>query len=336
MSLSTLKPGLDCPPYATLFDATLAGNSGEPEVYSAVCAIFERTAGNPAWRHYDFASDETESRPSRELVVRTVATLGNYDYILDWVFQQDGTIRIAVGSTGVVAVSAVPVQGPGSEAPNRADAFGRFVDDHLVAINHDHFFNFRLDFDIDGEANSFALGHLRTHLLPEENARRSLWVVELQIADNEWDARLRIDLEKPSLWRVINPGRYPSYRLSRGLCYKAREVTPSLCCIPVTFPSNAPLSQGTISGSRPIGITSVMPPATIRIKAGPAKAYPNGPRPTAGLRIPISWFGTHSVFTMVVRSEDWPVMPLAWNEFELRAFNFFARNPAVDLPEASK
>ncbi len=32
------------------------------------------------------------------------------------------------------------------------------------------------------------------------------------------------------------------------------------------------------------------------------------------------------------RAEDWPVTPTIWNEFQLRPFDFFDRNPALDLP----
>jgi primary-amine oxidase len=33
----------------------------------------------------------------------------------------------------------------------------------------------------------------------------------------------------------------------------------------------------------------------------------------------------------LVRAEDWPVMPVAWYGFELRPFDFFDRNRALDL-----
>jgi primary-amine oxidase len=33
----------------------------------------------------------------------------------------------------------------------------------------------------------------------------------------------------------------------------------------------------------------------------------------------------------LTRAEDLPVMPVVWHSFKIRPFNFFDRNPAVDL-----
>ena len=74
-----------------------------------------------------------------------------------------------------------------------------------------------------------------------------------------------------------------------------------------------------------------------------AGSYPNLSEPGQGLprwtaadrsitnRDVVVWYTLG--FHHVVRAEDWPIMPTVWHELELRPFDFFARNPAIDLPE---
>jgi len=67
--------------------------------------LFERFAGAVAWRKED--ANLVSGRPSRTLVLCSAAVVGNYDYLMDWRFEQDGTIRVAVGATGILDARAV-------------------------------------------------------------------------------------------------------------------------------------------------------------------------------------------------------------------------------------
>ncbi len=159
--LSPLRRGVDCPPYARFLTVTMPQDDGEPiQIPNAIC-MFERSIGDPAWRHYETVGRSpqnqtpTAGRPASELVVRSAAAIGNYDYLVDYVFHQDGSIRIAVGATGVDATKGVTSQSM-KDATAAADTrHGTLIAAGLVAPFHSHYFNFRLDLDIDGTANDF-------------------------------------------------------------------------------------------------------------------------------------------------------------------------------------
>ena len=187
--------------------------------------LFERRTGDMAWRHWsNGGAGAPESRSKRDLVVRSAAVLGNYDYVFDWVFQQNGSIQVAVGATGIAETKMVAQKTTLDDptALERADAYGRFIAPHVVAVNHDHYFNFRLDLDVDGPSNSLVLDRLTTRILPEDNPRRSVWVSEPMLARKEADAKLNIDFNRPALWRVISASKtnhvgYPtSYQIMPG------------------------------------------------------------------------------------------------------------------------
>ena len=118
-------------------DLVIANERGLPQRASDTGCIFERAAGDILWRHREEAS--LESRASRDLVLRWIATLGNYDYVFDWVFQQDGSIRGLVGATGVAEVKGVKSRTVADDKDGADGAYGHFVSENTVAVNHDHF-----------------------------------------------------------------------------------------------------------------------------------------------------------------------------------------------------
>lgn len=220
-----LMQGIDCPDHAVYFDALIAGDNGRPSEVPRMICIFEREPGDPSWRHHTGnGGGGPEGRARRELVVRNAAVLGNYDYIFDWIFLQNGSIQMRVGASGIAEVKTVAEMSThdGASGEDAPDAYGRFVDPQIVAVNHDHYFNFRLDLDVDGTDNSLQIDRLKTKLLPDDHPRRSVWVAEPDVAKREADAQLVIDYNRPTFWRVISSSREnhvgyrTSYQLSPG------------------------------------------------------------------------------------------------------------------------
>jgi primary-amine oxidase len=336
--LKPLLAGTDCPEHAVFLDSMIAGGEGRPKTVNNVLCLFERETGDMAWRHF---AEEPESRRRRDLVVRSAAVLGNYDYVFDWTFQQDGSIRVAVGASGIAEVKSTSaanaddhVSGGSNSgaAVESADAYGRFVDKHIVAVNHDHYFNFRLDLDIDGVTNSFVADRLVTRTLPADHPRRSIWLRQATTARTESEGKQHADMERPALWRVVsttarNHVNYPtSYQLVPGM-------SVSTLLTPDDYPRRRAgfidhhlwvtpyrLEEKYAAGDHP----------TLSTPGQGLPAWTEANRPIEQTDI-VLWhtIGMHHV----VRAEDWPVMPVVWNSFELRPFDFFDRNPALDLPK---
>jgi primary-amine oxidase len=322
----SLSPGVDCPDYATYIDSVVPEGAGWPQDKPRVACIFERSGGDMIWRHGG------EGRPQRELVVRMIAMIGNYDYVVDWRFLPDGQIKVALGATGIVETkmaSARDARVPSTNGPSsRADAYGRFVEDHVVAVNHDHYFNFRLDMDVDGATNRVVRDEIVARTLPANHPRRSIWVTETKPVDTEQAGQLTMDMHKPALWRVTsqqeNHVGYPtSYQLLPAHSIHTMLAPDEVARQRAGFINHhlwvTPYAadERYAAGDYP----------TLSTPGQGLPAYTKGNRSVASTDV-VLWytFGMHHM----VRAEEWPVMPLLWHEFVLRPFDFHDRNPAMD------
>ncbi len=326
-----LQPGLDCPANAVFFDATFANDVGVPSTRENAVCLFERYAGDIAWRHYEAANGRNNVRPRTDLVLRSISAIGNYDYIFDWVFRQDGTISVDVGATGVPQVKAVSSSNAANDENGLDTAYGRLVAANTVATNHDHFFSFRLDLDVDGQSNSFVSEQLKTERLDSESGRKSVWVVDSTTADSEDAAKMVIDMQNPTLWRVINPNVLGP--LGNPVSY---QLEPRSNAISLLSSDDFPQRR---AGFTDYHLWVTPYDAEERYAAG---TYPNQSKGGDGLPAWTSadrplentdlvlWYTLG--FHHAPRAEDWPVTPTIWTEFQLRPFDFFDRNPALDIP----
>ena len=198
-----LKPGIDCPATAAFLPTTFGDDKGEPITTPNALCIFERGTGDPIWRHAEPLNQTYEGRANVELVVRMAAAVGNYDYLFDWVFNDAAEIEVRVGATGIDALKGVNTRSMADPTAAEDTRYGTLVAPNLVAVNHDHYFNFRLDLDVDGSGNSFNQDVYRQVTLPADSPRRSIYVVEPRIAASEKAAELDTGHE-PSKFRVTN------------------------------------------------------------------------------------------------------------------------------------
>jgi primary-amine oxidase len=323
---SPLTPGLDCPEGATFLDATLVTPIGAAYTRERVMCIFERDSAAPLWRHWEALNDAYEGRPTTELVVRSIPTIGNYDYVVDWVLNQKGEIQINIGATGIDAVKGVAIKNMNEPGAKEATRSGVLVAPNLVAVHHDHYFSIRLDLDVDGPINTLVRERLTPVSLPEEHPRRSLWQLEPVPMPNEGALAMH---DGPELWRIENPevetalGHRPSYQIQAG-------STATSLLSPQDWPQRrAAFSAKTlwITARRPGELFAAGPYPNQSPGGDGLSAYVDGESIVA--TDVVAWYTMG--FHHLTRPEDWPVLPTVWHGVRLRPYGFFTNNPGLGV-----
>jgi primary-amine oxidase len=330
---TTLVPGADCPASAKFLSPVMSNAAGGADTLKDAICIFERSPGEPVWRHYDLITQALESRPSNELVVRYIATVGNYDYVLDWIFDQKGNITYRGGATGIDSVKGVKSQKAGDEFSAVDTAYGALVSPGRAGINHDHFLSIRLDLDIDGTSNTFMRDSLVVEKQPAQSKRRSIWRTKEQVAKYDSDSKFRLSYDHPSMWHVVN--MHKTNAMGYPVGYMIHSEGNALPLVDINDP---PLTRAQFANYN-LWITPYSPEE--RYAGGD---YPNRSLPGQGLPAWTSkrrniedqdivlWYTMG--FHHVPSSEDWPVYNLGWHSVTLKPYNFFDQNPALDAPLA--
>ncbi|MGH9966890.1 MAG: primary-amine oxidase [Pyrinomonadaceae bacterium] len=325
---SSIEPKTDAPENATLIDATFAGDDGEPYVLQRAVSVYERDGGM-LWKHFESYSGQNESRRARQLVVSFIATIGNYDYALNWIFHQDGVLEVDAALSGIMLPKGVREAKVSGHSP--AFKSGHLVSANVVAPHHQHFFNFRLDFDVDGTNNS--VHEMNTRALPTGRTNPYLngILMEETLLRNEREAQRQMDLKAARTWAVINPsaenalGHHTSYILVPGANSLPYIGLQSQVRKRAGFINNH--FWATRYNAEEMNAAGVYPNQSRGGDGLPRWVTNNEPLVNQDV---VVWY-TLGV-THIPRPEEWPVMPVTHVGFKMIPGGFFQRNPALDVP----
>lgn len=332
-----LELGADVPENAVLLDATIADNSGNPYVIKNAIAVFEQYAG-PEYKHADLATfkEENQSRERRELVVRWVSTIGNYDYIFDWKLSQNGVINIDVGASGIEAVKGVKSKTMHDKTAKEDTKYGTLLDNNIVGTTHQHIYNFRLDLDVDGESNSLMEINPKVEKNQEGGPRKSVMVTEEKTVKTEQESIQKFDSSTIRLFSNLNKENKVGNPVSYQIIPFAGGTHP--IAKGALFSDDDWLFKRVNFMDKQLRVTNYDPDERY-----PEGKYPNRSKTDTGLgqysadngsidnTDNVVWMTTGA--THVARAEEWPMMPTEWVHAMLKPWNFFDRTPTLDLPK---
>jgi primary-amine oxidase len=334
---SPIEPNKDAPQNAVLLDATLADYTGTATQVPRAIAVFERYA-DAEFKHQEMGKPNI-SVERRELVVRWISTVGNYDYLFDWVFAENGTIGINAGATGIEAVKGVKSRTMQDATAAEDTRYGTLLDHHIVGTTHQHIYNFRLDMDVDGEANS--LTEVDPVVLPNTRGgpRTSTMQTVQRTVQNERQAAQKFD---PSTIRLLsNPAK--NNKVGNPVSYQLIPYAGGTHPIAkgANFAKDEWINHRLSFMDRQLWVTRYNPDEQF-----PEGKYPNRSDKDTGLgqftadnqdivnTDNVVWLTTGT--THVARAEEWPIMPTEWVHALLKPWNFFDETPTLGLNRPAK
>ena len=316
----SLEKNVDVPENAVFFDE-VAGDTGSTggsyEIPHGV-AMFERDGGS-LWDRLDPTTLERDARYARELVVTWAAAIGNYTYGVEYVFTMNGAIDVNVNATGTTL-------NQGISSASQGDQNGTVLTPKIAAPGHQHFFDFRIDFDVDGTSNRVVEQNAVSTASPGGNA----W----KIAETMFESEGSRDANSATVrsWRIESATK--TNAVGEPTAY---ELEGSDTALPYSSSTYPPLLQAPFA-QHPFWVT--------RYKDGELYAggdYPFQGSAGDGLMAYVSpsenvnatdlvvWYTI--ALTHIPHVEEYPVMTTESAQFSIGPDGFFNSNPALDAPK---
>lgn len=327
LNANNLKLGCDCLGHIKYFDGWHVTSSGDPLKLPNVVCCHEQDDGI-LWKHTNFRTGNAVVTRSRLLVLQTIITVSNYEYVFIFYFGQDASIQYEVRATGILSTAPIDV---GDQVP-----FGTVVAPGVLAPYHQHLFCLRIDPALDGHKNSLVVEESVPMPFPSASNQFGVGYVTESNAVTE-EQGLDLDHQKNRVFKIINENKinpttgtpigfkllpyYSQMLLAHPSSYHAKRSEFGAHAVWVTRYSDDELFASGTHTMQSLGEEGI---------ASWIKERQNDST-KAGVRNEdiVVWhtFGsTHNP-----RIEDWPVMPCEKMMVGLKPVNFFDGNPALDV-----
>ncbi|XP_009899170.2 membrane primary amine oxidase [Dryobates pubescens] len=324
-----LVRGLDCPYTATYVDQHYLVESETPKTNQNSLCIFEHDAAIPLRRHFsDSQSLYFGGLRRGVLVIRTISTLINYDYIWDFMFHSSGAVEVRVHATGYISSSFL--HGRGTDYGNR-------VGPHTLGTMHLHHIHYKVDLDVDGQLNSLETQDMEYELVQDPWSKQST-------LERPYLRRARLQTEEEAAFPLNAP-------LPRYLCFASpnpnRWGHPRSYRIQITssagehLPISSPMERAISWGRYQLAVTrrkEEEPSSTSIYNQNdpwtPTVAFADFVNnETITNEDLVAWISVG--FLHVPHAEDVPNTVTVGNSvgFLLRPYNYFDEDPSVDSPD---
>ncbi|OAG05511.1 membrane copper amine oxidase [Paraphaeosphaeria sporulosa] len=201
-----LVEGYDCPAYATYLNSSFYVDETTHTHVNSIC-LFEFDADYPQQRHS--TTNYVSSTKNTYFSLRSVSTIGNYDYMFTYSFYQDGTVGVEVRASGYIQ---------GAYYANNQD-YGWHIHDALSGSMHDHVLNFKADFDILGTANTVQLvkNVATTETYPWSQGKpRNTMKLQKSFIESEDESRINFGENALTQVIIVNQNETNKYGENRG------------------------------------------------------------------------------------------------------------------------
>jgi primary-amine oxidase len=190
---NNLKLGCDCLGSIHYLNAVLNDDHGEPIPMENVVCIHEQDNGI-GWKHTNYRTGRAAVVRSRELVLQSIITVANYEYIMAFQFNQAGEVMYEVRATGILSTQPID---EGLTVP-----WGTVVHPGVLAAHHQHIFSLRVDPMIDGPLNR--LVYDEAHAMPRSdfNPHGVGYTVNETVVEKS--SGLDLDFDKNRVFKIQN------------------------------------------------------------------------------------------------------------------------------------